>query len=71
MCACPHHCPHARVMHTRMVGCISTQIHTHTQVERWGMSDKLGVVSHANLTGTSDSMMISEETRAAIDSEVL
>eukprot|EP00283_Hemiselmis_rufescens_P016734 CAMPEP_0173457450 /NCGR_PEP_ID=MMETSP1357-20121228/57759_1 /TAXON_ID=77926 /ORGANISM="Hemiselmis rufescens, Strain PCC563" /LENGTH=478 /DNA_ID=CAMNT_0014424751 /DNA_START=83 /DNA_END=1519 /DNA_ORIENTATION=+ len=39
-------------------------------VERWGMSDKVGVVSLANLTGQTDGASVSEETRTEIDAEV-
>jgi len=39
-------------------------------VERWGMSDKLGFVTHRHLTSGGSDTAISEETRKAIDAEV-
>jgi len=39
-------------------------------VERWGMSDKLGFVTHRHLTSNGSETAISEDTRKAIDAEV-
>jgi ATP-dependent metalloprotease len=47
----------------------ATEIAT-SMVERWGMSDKVGFVSHKNLTGRGSEAHVSQQTRAAIDSEV-
>ena len=41
-----------------------------SMVERWGMSDKVGFVSHKNLTGRGGDAAVSQATRAAIDAEV-
>jgi ATP-dependent Zn protease len=44
------------------------------QVERWGMSDKVGYVSHKSRGGGGrggGGGEVSEETRAAIDAEVV
>ena len=41
-----------------------------SMVERWGMSDKVGFVSHKNLTARGGEARVSQHTRAAVDSEV-
>ena len=41
-----------------------------SMVERWGMSEAVGYVSHRNLTGRGGEAMVSQHTRAAIDAEV-
>ncbi len=46
----------------------------YAQVERWGMSDKVGYVSHKSRGGGGrggGGGEVSEETRAAIDAEVV
>jgi len=47
----------------------ATQI-AMNMVERWGMSEKAGVVAHRNLTGKGHEAAISTHTRGIIDSEV-
>ncbi|KAJ1477531.1 peptidase M41 [Baffinella frigidus] len=39
-------------------------------VERWGMSERVGVVVHKNRTGDRAMPLASEETRCAIDEEI-
>ena len=41
-----------------------------SMVERWGMSEKIGLVSHKNLTAKGGEAQVSQHTRAAVDSEV-
>jgi len=41
-----------------------------SMVERWGMSEKVGYVSHRNLTSNGGEARVSQHTRAAIDAEV-
>jgi len=41
-----------------------------SMVERWGMSDKVGYVTHKNLTSNGGEARVSQQTRAAIDGEV-
>lgn len=40
------------------------------QVERWGMSDKVGTVCYKNLTGGDGEPIMGQEVRAAIDGEI-
>ena len=41
-----------------------------SMVERWGMSEKVGYVTHRNLTGQGGEAHVSQHTREAIDAEV-
>jgi ATP-dependent metalloprotease len=47
----------------------ATQLATR-MVERWGMSEKVGFVTHRNLTGQGGEAHVSQHTREAIDAEV-